>query len=759
MRKLQLAISFVGGSKVCVIDEASSGLDPLSRRNIWNIIQKGHSLRTVLVTTHFLDEADLLSDHIAIMYKGKMVCEGSGTSLKSRFGDDYVIRPNFEEGDDAMVWRTSNSTDATRKLLELESLTEDSTYNVAFPTLEQVFLKVTSDSNTAVHESTGDGIVGEEAISSVIDEKIWAMETEYARDIDLDVGHTIGVARQIMTLFKKRYTLLTQKSGWISYGINLIIPIIIASALAKFIFAMNPLQTCQENQFLEQEGIVTARQLQSPETDAAGALLPLSPFIQSTIFVENGSYSAIVGPFSEFSGPAQDALYLSSISNLIGDDFQDDFGLDPLNATALAELTFGTRLFVNDTNAMISAITNTTAEFDGFGIFAPTPETATLFYSTNSFDASIYLEAFSLITNRIGNSTTTNGIARQSSVELRYMIHAEVKTSFLALPISLLITLAFITASSVAVIYPTFEKVNRVRALQYCNGVSPFALWLAYLIFDLQFILVQAFFVWGLLFAGSSTSKWYGSSEMLGVFILFGIASYLGNYAVSLFVKKAAFAISAGIHVLLTVLYLIGYVINQAIGDKDILYQTYTSIQNGLGLSSPGANLARALFLATDSFGTLCGEYGTTDTSKSFAYSRFGSIYTNLVIQIIFLIGFLAVYEYGSADWIRRNITHRGMPSRLHYHVDTGNGIEANTTPRTELEKIAAARAANASDEILKVSKVTKYFGKLFATQNISFNIKANETLALLGGNGVSIHSLSKIYFSLHILSVSNLRK
>jgi ABC-type multidrug transport system ATPase subunit len=74
MRKLQLAIAFVGGSKVCCIDEASSGLvsfpflrcsvceltyrlqDPLSRRNIWNIIQKGHSRRTILVTTHFLDE-------------------------------------------------------------------------------------------------------------------------------------------------------------------------------------------------------------------------------------------------------------------------------------------------------------------------------------------------------------------------------------------------------------------------------------------------------------------------------------------------------------------------------------------------------------------------------------------------------------------------------------------------------------------------------------------------------------------------------
>jgi ATP-binding cassette subfamily A (ABC1) protein 3 len=60
-----------------------------------------------------------------------------------------------------MVWRTSNSAEATRKILELEALTEDTTYNVVFPTLEQVFLKVTWDSNTAVLEQTGDGLVDE----------------------------------------------------------------------------------------------------------------------------------------------------------------------------------------------------------------------------------------------------------------------------------------------------------------------------------------------------------------------------------------------------------------------------------------------------------------------------------------------------------------------------------------------------------------------------------------------------------------------
>ena len=244
MRKLQLAIAFVGGSSVCCIDEASSGLDPLSRRNIWNILQKGHAHRTILVTTHFLDEADVLADHIAIMYKGKLVCEGPSTSLKMRFGEDYIIRSeSSEDHDTPMVWRTSNSAEATKKLLELEALADGCAYNVTFPTLEQVFLKVTSDSNTAIHENSGDGAVGGE---TALDEKIFEIEGSNARDLDLDIGHSIGLARQVITLFRKRCTLLLQRSGWISYGINLIIPIIIAAILAYYTPRQASLQTCQE---------------------------------------------------------------------------------------------------------------------------------------------------------------------------------------------------------------------------------------------------------------------------------------------------------------------------------------------------------------------------------------------------------------------------------------------------------------------------------------------------------------------------------
>ncbi len=85
-RKLQLGMMLTGGSAVCCVDEVSSGLDPLSRRKIWDILLAERGRRTIILTTHFLDEADLLADHIAILSKGTLRAEGSSAQLKDTLG-------------------------------------------------------------------------------------------------------------------------------------------------------------------------------------------------------------------------------------------------------------------------------------------------------------------------------------------------------------------------------------------------------------------------------------------------------------------------------------------------------------------------------------------------------------------------------------------------------------------------------------------------------------------------------------------------
>uniref|UniRef100_A0A8D0GV65 ABC transporter domain-containing protein n=1 Tax=Sphenodon punctatus TaxID=8508 RepID=A0A8D0GV65_SPHPU len=88
-RKLSIGIALIGDSKVVMLDEPTSGMDPASRRATWDLLQQQRSGRTILLTTHFMDEADLLGDRIAIMAKGELQCCGSSLFLKHKYGAGY----------------------------------------------------------------------------------------------------------------------------------------------------------------------------------------------------------------------------------------------------------------------------------------------------------------------------------------------------------------------------------------------------------------------------------------------------------------------------------------------------------------------------------------------------------------------------------------------------------------------------------------------------------------------------------------------
>ncbi|KAL1124646.1 hypothetical protein AAG570_001270 [Ranatra chinensis] len=90
-RKLSIALAFIGGSKTVILDEPTSGVDPYSRRSIWELLLKYKEGRTVILTTHYMDEADLLSDRIAIIANGKLQCCGSSVFLKSLYGSGYHL--------------------------------------------------------------------------------------------------------------------------------------------------------------------------------------------------------------------------------------------------------------------------------------------------------------------------------------------------------------------------------------------------------------------------------------------------------------------------------------------------------------------------------------------------------------------------------------------------------------------------------------------------------------------------------------------
>uniref|UniRef100_UPI00398F4B51 phospholipid-transporting ATPase ABCA1-like n=1 Tax=Pristiophorus japonicus TaxID=55135 RepID=UPI00398F4B51 len=90
-RKLSVALAFVGGSKVVILDEPTAGVDPYSRRGIWDLLLKYRQGRTIILSTHHMDEADMLGDRIAIISNGKLCCCGSSLYLKNQLGTGYYL--------------------------------------------------------------------------------------------------------------------------------------------------------------------------------------------------------------------------------------------------------------------------------------------------------------------------------------------------------------------------------------------------------------------------------------------------------------------------------------------------------------------------------------------------------------------------------------------------------------------------------------------------------------------------------------------
>ena len=86
-----MAIALCAGSRLVMLDEPTAGMDLSARRAIWDMLKNYKNNRIILLTTHYMDEADVLGDRIGIMSAGKVVCLGSSLFLKNRFGSGYKL--------------------------------------------------------------------------------------------------------------------------------------------------------------------------------------------------------------------------------------------------------------------------------------------------------------------------------------------------------------------------------------------------------------------------------------------------------------------------------------------------------------------------------------------------------------------------------------------------------------------------------------------------------------------------------------------
>jgi ABC-2 type transport system ATP-binding protein len=91
-RKLGIAMSLINEPDLLFLDEPTTGLDPRARRDLWKLIEEIRARgTTVFLTTHYLDEAEKLSDDVAIMHRGKIIARGSPSGLITQYGQTTVV--------------------------------------------------------------------------------------------------------------------------------------------------------------------------------------------------------------------------------------------------------------------------------------------------------------------------------------------------------------------------------------------------------------------------------------------------------------------------------------------------------------------------------------------------------------------------------------------------------------------------------------------------------------------------------------------
>ncbi|KAF8472700.1 ABC transporter [Kalaharituber pfeilii] len=662
-RKLQLAIMFTGGSNICAVDEVSSGLDPLSRRKIWDIILEARGRCTIIHTTHFLDEADLLSDHIAILSKGQLKAEGSSVELKAKLGGGYRVStindaPDFEVPTqrlyDQTVYNVPDSATAGRLIHELEKIGIDE-YHVNGPTIEDVFLKVAEDSMLEAYGPGGPPEGGKEGV-------------------DLYPGKKVGVYTQAWVMYRKRMVIL--RRNYLPTLAAVAIPII-AAGITMLLFDGYEKAGCSPDQINMEQDLEK---------------IDLSQF-------SNMQFKLVVGPESVLPK-------LSRYAGMLMGSPRGQFVGESSSITELFDV-------VGTLDEFNNKISTGYAEYSPGGLFLRENE-PTIFAFT-------------------GNNGLRDGLIMQNLVD-NLLTNTSISMSYQELDFpwapGQVNTLQFITYFGLAMavfpaffgLYPTIERTRQVRALHYSNGVRPLPLWFAYLLFDFTFVLIISA-VAVIIFA-TSVDAWYSLGHLFVCMILYGLASTLLSYVISLYARTqlSAFAFSAGGQAVMFLLYLIAFLTTLTYAPIARLDEILIKVHWGIATITPVGNLVRALLASLNSFQVLCrDEQVTENLGEMLAY---GGPITYLIVQCLVLFGVLLWSDSGV--W---GIGHklRRKPRRA------TNGEEAIAEKSEVTDELTRVTSAN---DGLRVVHLTKQFGKNLAVDNVTFGVSRGEVFALLGPNG-----------------------
>ncbi|EDS44170.1 ATP-binding cassette sub-family A member 3 [Culex quinquefasciatus] len=704
-RRLAVGVALCGGSKVVLLDEPTSGLDPSARRSLWDLLQQEKKHRTILLTTPFMDEADVLGDRIAIMSDGVLKAVGSPFFLKKNFGAGYRlicvkgprcdkqqvlnilrrfipdVRIATDIGSELSFVLNESYVQVFQPMLEdLEGRMREcgvNSYGISLTTMEEVFMKAGSDISQGRKRSN------EIPIET-------APEKYSLNKLELYTGRQLLLS-QVKGQFLKKY--LSSLRSHILLITQLVVPIVFA------IVASN-------KDTLEYRNL-------PPLT------MSFEPY-KETVTVVGGSLdnSYLIQAYEKLFDKIDGRHHLKLISSNMN-EFMLQTSIDSIyevNTQYMAGATFH--------------YNNYTAWFNNKG-YHTAPLALSLLYSAVLASECPTCEL--TITNK----------------PLPYPPNVQENLLESVIGYSMIINTAFamVFVSSLYIMFYIKERTIRARMLQYVSGTNVTLYWTVAFIWDYFTFLVTCVIYIVVLAVFQKSSAFIELGQVLLLLMFYGLGflpltylcTFVFNNTSSGYGFIMLFNITTGV-----VFYAIGELLRLPTIDQEdladdlewafLLFPSFALFQ---GLENMDVIVSGVMdcrndcnFIAGCTLDTACDWTPTCcDLPELYSFREVGIARNLLYLLVVGITAFVAVLliEYRVLSKVKQCVTWKKKP-RL--SADEDSEVTA------EKERVQNMRKSDIRNYNLVMRNATKYYGNFPAVNNLSVAIDRFECFGLLGING-----------------------
>ncbi|KAI1307953.1 Phospholipid-transporting ATPase ABCA3 [Halotydeus destructor] len=762
-RKLCLGIALVGDTQLVILDEPTSGLDPEARRMIWDVLREVRRERTILLTTHYMEEADALADSIAIMTAGKISCHGTPMYLKKVFSTGYMFRIakglqydgravadlislHFPKGsirseiDTEVIFALESEdghTDSSklpaffRQLEQLKPKLGVASFGLSLTTLEDVFLKVgemeSSNEETQSHESA----LNFEDGANLIDHQ------GSQQHLDLDPGHSRPERIQGSALMYQRFKGLFLKR--VNFGKRYWPMLIMQMLLPAIIFG---LAMWASNYFLR-------------KSDNQGL-----------------DVTAIRQLYGTTNGFVEESVELDSFKSVGQNQGINFHQMAPGDNVTNYLLDVAAKVGLNDyiRKNLFGATINRTGPVEKYDLWYQ-------YEAYHAFPAIVnmfYESRLNELTSSENHIDVLNYQATSNKNDFQTLLPPAGLTAIMAILIGL--SVPFLGASYV--LFPIHERATQSKLLQLMTGLPVWLFWFASFLFDLISHTLASLLILIVVTAVDSNATFAHNSEtlfsLLFILMLNGLATIPIAYCFSCLVKKpgTGYSLLVIVYILTGILFGIVTQILQVAVQSDAMKKTTQQIIVYLMKSSPAFSLTTGLAkvyqngqiltlcsrMSNETLQQKCPIFGSIDACCPEEYCKRtvrGTVVDNclpplwswgdqgilqevtmIAVDFVFFGAILFLADY-LITWTRKKVN---KDSNATISVVQEDDVA------TEANRIAILVESNShGEEALLVQNLKRSFGKSIAVDGLSFGVHKQEIFGLLGVNGAGKTTTFKI--------------